>query len=148
MDSILGVDLKKCMGCYACEIACKEIHGIPPEKGGWIKVVRADGTRAESEERGHYLPLVCVHCASPPCVEACPEGAIKQRKDGIVLLSSASCSGCRICVEVCPYESIFFDEEDGVAFKCDLCVERIDEELWPSCVQHCVAQVFSFEPVV
>lgn len=147
MKAMLAVDVKKCMGCYACEIACKEAHGLPPEEGSWIKVVRADARRAEAEEKGHYLPLVCVHCVSPACVEACPEGAIFQRQDGIVLLDSSSCTGCRLCLEDCPYGAIFFDEKEGIAFKCDLCSERIEEELWPSCVQHCFAQVFSFEPV-
>ncbi len=147
MNGILGVDAKKCMGCYACEIACKEVHGIPPDKGCWIKVEPADASRGQTEEKGHYLPMVCVHCASPPCVEACPEGVIAQREDGIVLLESAGCTGCKLCMEACPYGAIFFNEEDGVAIKCDLCVERVERELWPSCVQHCFAQVFRFEPV-
>jgi len=146
MKGMLGIDIKKCMGCYACEIACKEAHGILPEKGGWIKVVRADASRAKAQEKGHYLPVVCIHCASPPCVEACPEGAITQREDGIVLLDYSSCTGCKLCLEICPCGAIFFDEEGEVAFKCSLCVERIEEELLPSCVQHCFAQVFSFEP--
>jgi len=146
MNGMLSVDAKKCMGCYACETACKEVHGIPPEKGSWIKVVRSDATSSEAENRGHYLPMVCVHCASPPCVEACPEGVIAQREDGIVLLDSADCTGCELCMEACPYGAIFFNE-DGVAFKCDLCLERVERELWPSCVQHCFAQVFCFEPV-
>jgi len=146
MKGMLGIGVKKCMGCYACEIACKEAHAIPLGKDAWIKVVRGDARRAETEEKGHYLPVVCVHCVSPPCVEACPQEAITQREDGIVLLDSPSCTGCKLCLEACPYRAIFFDEEEEVAFKCDLCVERIEEELWPSCVQHCFAQVFSFEP--
>ncbi|TKJ31060.1 MAG: 4Fe-4S ferredoxin [Chloroflexi bacterium B3_Chlor] len=147
MNGMLSVDAKKCMGCYACEIACKEVHGIPPEKLSWIKVVRSDAASSEAEKRGHYLLMVCVHCASPPCVEACPEGVIAQREDGIVLIDSADCTGCELCMEACPYGAIFFSEEDGVAFKCDLCLERVERELWPSCVQHCFAQAFCFEPV-
>ena len=147
MNGILGVDAKKCMGCYACETTCKEVHGIPPDKGSWIKVERADASRGQTEEKSHYLPMVCVHCASPPCVEACPDGAIEQHEDGTVLLDSAGCTGCKLCMEACPYGAIFFNEEDGVAFKCDLCAERVERELWPSCVQHCFAQVFRFEPV-
>ena len=146
MEGMLGVDVRKCMGCYACEIACKEAHAVPAHKGSWVKVVRADASRSEAEEKGHYLPLVCMHCLSPACVEACPEDALTQRRDGIVILDSSSCTGCRVCIEACPHEAIFFDDEEGVAFKCNLCAERIDAELWPSCVQHCFAQVFSFEP--
>ena len=118
------VDTENCVGCYACEIACKEAHGLSAEKDGWIKVVRADAKRAETEEMGHYLPVICVHCTSPPCVEACPEGAISQREDGIVLLDSSNCTGCKSCLETCPFEAIFFDEGEDVAFKCDLCVDR------------------------
>ncbi|MGB3904246.1 MAG: 4Fe-4S dicluster domain-containing protein [Anaerolineae bacterium] len=147
MNGMLSVHAKKCMGCYACEIACKEVHGIPQDKASRVRVVRSDATRSGAEEQGHYLPMVCVHCASPPCVEACPEGAIVQREDGTVLLDSAGCTGCKLCMEACPYGAIFFNEEDGVAFKCDLCAERVERELWPSCVQHCFAQVFRFEPV-
>lgn len=146
MDGVLGVEAKKCIGCYACEIACKEAHDMPPGQGSLIEVVRADSSRAETRKKGHYLPVVCVHCASPPCVEVCPEEAITQREDGIVLLDSSQCNGCQLCIEVCPYGAIFFDEESSVAFKCDLCMERMEQELWPSCVQHCFAQVFSFEP--
>jgi tetrathionate reductase subunit B len=145
MQGLLDTDTKKCMGCYACEIACKEAHGLSTEKGSWIRVVRADETRAETEKTGHYLPVICVHCTSPPCIEACPEGAITKREDGVVFLDSANCSGCKSCLEACPYGAIFFDEEEDVAFKCDLCAERIEEELWPSCVQHCFAQVIFFE---
>lgn len=144
MNGMLGVDATRCVGCYACEIACKEVHGLPAEKDAWIKVMRADATRTESQECGHYAVKVCIHCESAPCVEVCPEGAITQREDGIVLLDSAACSGCELCIDACPYGAIFF--EDGVAFKCDLCVERIEEERWPSCVQHCFARVFCFEP--
>jgi Fe-S-cluster-containing dehydrogenase component len=145
MNGMLGVDAKKCMGCYACEIACREVHGIPPGKTSWIQIERNDASREQAEQKGHYLPLVCVHCVSPPCVEACAEEAIAQREDGIVVLDSGSCTGCKLCVEACPYGAIFFDEEAGVAFKCDLCVERVEQELWPGCVQHCFAQVFCFE---
>ncbi len=146
MEGVLGVDAKRCMGCYACEIACKVTHGLTAEKGAWIRIVRADATRAETEAKGHYLPVVCVHCESPSCVEVCPEGAIVQREDGIVLLDSSRCTGCRLCLEACPYGAIFFNEEEEVAAKCSLCVERLEQELWPSCVKHCFAQVFSFEP--
>lgn len=146
MKGMLSVDVRKCMGCYACEIACKEAHGLAPEKDSRIKVVRTDASRTGTEEKGHYLPVVCVHCVSPPCVEACREEAITQREEGIVLLDSSSCTGCRLCLEVCPYGAIFFDEQEDMAFKCDLCIERIEDELWPNCVQHCFAQVFRFEP--
>jgi Fe-S-cluster-containing dehydrogenase component len=146
MNAMLEVEARKCMGCYACEVACKEAHVIPPDQGSLIRISRADATRAEAEVRGHYRTLVCVHCVEPPCVEVCPEGAITRRDDGIVLLDSGNCTGCRSCAEVCPYDAIFFDEEGGVAIKCDLCAERMEAGLWPSCVKHCFAQVFFLEP--
>lgn len=145
MNGMLSIDARTCMGCYACEIACKEAHGIPPGKASWIQIERNDALRERAKEKGHYLPLVCVHCVSPACVEACPEAAIMQREGGIVVLDSDSCTGCMLCLEACPYGAIFFDEEEGVAIKCDLCVDRVEQELWPSCIQHCFAQVLSFE---
>ena len=144
MDGMLTVDAKRCMGCYACEIACKEVHGIPAGKSSWIEVKRNDASRQQAAQKGHYLPFVCVHCTTPSCVEACPEEAIAQREDGIVVLDSSGCTGCGLCIEACPYGAIFFDEE-GVAFKCDLCVERMEQEMWPGCVQHCFAQVLCLE---
>lgn len=144
MNGMLTIDAKKCMGCYACEIACKEVHGIPAGKSSWIQVKRNDALRQQAEQEGHYLPMVCVHCTRPSCVEACPEEAIAQREDGIVVLDSSGCTGCGLCIEACPYGAIFFDEE-GVALKCDLCVERVEQEMWPSCVQHCFAQVLCLE---
>ena len=88
----------------------------------------------------------CHHCDEPECVQACPEESIQKREDGIVVLDNESCSGCEICIDACPYDSICFDETRGIAQKCNLCYERVDQGLIPACADNvCLAHCIHFE---
>ena len=94
------IDLKKCIGCHACAVACKEAHGTPPA------VTRA---HVQKEYEGAYpntvmniVPMLCMHCENPPCVEACAvEGATYKRDDGIVVIDKEKCIGCKACIAAC-----------------------------------------------
>lgn len=158
------IDLKRCIGCYACQISCKSEKATPPG------VLLA---RVVKQEVGEYpnvrrtsIPLLCMHCAEPPCKEVCPTGATVKRPDGIVVVDKDKCSGCRYCMMACPYGARYFhakpreyfpgqgltpyeewgyrNHPTGVVEKCDFCVERLERGVEPSCVVTCIAHARYF----
>ena len=116
-----------CMGCHACEVACKQEHGL---KVGprLIRVI---------EKVPEFIPVYCRHCAKPPCRDACPVEAITRTPKGIVLIDNDLCIGCRECVEACPFGAMQFDPDDEVAIKCDLCVDLLEQGKKPACLSIC-----------
>ena len=140
----LVINEEACWGCRTCEVACKQELGLPVGIQ-LIKVVE-DGPRVvDGKPEFLFRVQVCQHCEDAPCVQACPEEAIKRRADGIVVLEQDKCVGCKLCVEECPYDAIAFDEDRGVAQKCNLCVERVDRGLLPACADNvCLAHCINF----
>jgi len=120
-------DKKNCMGCHACEIACKQEHAL----GVGPRLVRV------TERSPDFIPVYCHHCARPPCGEACPVDAISRNDQGIVLIDAGLCIGCRECVEACPLGAMQFEVKQDVAVKCDLCIERLAENKQPACISVC-----------
>lgn len=118
---------RDCMGCHACEVACKQEHHLPVGP----RLVRV------IEKSPDFIPIYCHHCAKAPCMEACPEKAIFKNELGVVLLRKELCIGCMACVEACPFGAMQFLEEENVAVKCDLCVHRIVEGKPPACATVC-----------
>lgn len=84
------------------------------------------------------LPRLCNHCENPPCVPVCPVQATFQREDGIVVVDNDRCVGCAYCVQACPYNARFINEETNTADKCTFCEHRLDDGLLPACVESCV----------
>ena len=128
MDKVSMVFRRKdCMGCHACEVACKQEHalGVGPRL---IKVI---------ENGPDFIPVYCHHCAKAPCAEACPVDAISRNDEGIVLIDENACIGCRDCIEACPFNAMQFDEQDETAVKCDLCIERLTDKKQPACISVC-----------
>lgn len=126
-----------CMGCHACEVACKQEHGLAPG----VRPIRV-------LDRGdHFVPLYCHHCAKPPCKEACPTDAIYIGERGVVLIKEEECIGCKACLEACPFGAMQFDEAKGVAFKCDLCLQRIARGEQPACFKACPTHCISWGSV-
>lgn len=142
-DKILMVDIDQCIGCYTCEIACKQENemGTGPR---WCRVLRVGPREIQGELLLDIFPTLCIHCDNPTCVYFCPVGAIARREDGIVLIDKEQCTGCGVCVYGCPYGAILMDEEENIAGKCSLCASRIDYGLEPSCVQHCIGGALQF----
>jgi anaerobic dimethyl sulfoxide reductase subunit B (iron-sulfur subunit) len=129
-------DSDRCIKCYACEVACKQWHGI---KAGTIKLrkVVEITTGTFPDVKRTFLSLSCRHCAKAPCIAACPEGAISKRaEDGIVIVDSSKCTGCRSCLDACPFDVPQFGE-DGAMQKCDMCLERIENGQQPICAATC-----------
>ena len=137
------VDLAYCIGCQACEVACKQEHDIPVGIK-WINVVKVGPRMVGDKLQMDFVPMRCRHCAKAPCIDACPEKAISKRLDGIVLINKDLCTGCMVCAEACPFSSIQLNAETQVAEKCTLCVHRIDAGLEPACVRACPSQCMYF----
>jgi tetrathionate reductase subunit B len=147
----LLIDLSKCeSGCTECVSACNTENGLDPRpsptSAQWIRKVEIKEIRTG---RTASLPVMCQHCAEPPCVDVCPTGASFKRADGIVLVDRHSCIGCRYCVMACPYKARSFVHEPvtdqkpdvprgkGCVEGCTLCVHRIDQGGGPACVEAC-----------
>jgi len=128
MEKISWVIRKKdCMGCHACEVACKQEHGL----GVGPRLIQV------REESPDFIPIYCHHCARPPCRDACPVEAITRNDQGIVLIDEAVCIGCRDCVEACPFGAMQFEDNREIAIKCDLCIHRLAENKKPACMSVC-----------
>jgi Fe-S-cluster-containing dehydrogenase component len=136
-----------CWGCRACETACKqEYNDVHEANSVQYLAVWGDGPRPMNGRLDFVWRVrVCKHCADPVCAKACPVEAIAKREDGIVLLDPEKCTGCRRCVEECPYGAIAFDGEKQLAIKCNLCHHRVDQGLYPACADNvCLAHCIYF----
>lgn len=146
------IDLKRCIGCWGCSVACKEEHFLP--RGiYWNRVLIGESGKYPTVTKIMY-PVLCNHCKEAACVEVCPTGATFQREDGIVMVDYDQCTGCRYCVIACPYQQRTPYKDDkaeyypgqgftqfeilgkeiypfqkGTVTKCNFCVERIEEGL-------------------
>jgi Fe-S-cluster-containing dehydrogenase component len=158
------IDLKRCIGCYGCQVFCKTENAIPPGVL-WSRVL--------VYQLGKYpalrkvpLPVLCMHCDNPPCVEVCITGASLKRPDGIVTIDKEKCTGCLNCLIACPYSARslcvggvehfpgqgltpyeklgYKKHEPGVVEKCDFCSSRIEKGRKPACVENCMAKARYF----
>jgi len=129
-----------CIGCRACEVACKDKNGLPA--GPRFRRVQYIEGGTYPEVYAYKVNVSCNHCAKPACLPACPTGAIfKRQKDGIVDIDSTLCIGCRRCEATCPYGAPQYDPEDGIVKKCNMCVDEIDAGRKPYCVMGCMMRV-------
>ena len=144
----LVIDLEKCIGCETCWTACKAENGWGIGSG--IRVDTVGGAHPDTPSGKYpnlsmyYLPVPCMHCGEPACVDACSFEAIYRREDGIVLVDEENCSGCEACIDACPYGALTYDPERNVVRKCTLCHHRIDQGLEPFCVQCCTPKAIIF----
>ena len=130
-----AIDLRKCIGCHACTIACKAEHEIPIGVNRcWVKTVE-QGTFPNT--RRFFFPVLCNQCDEAPCAKICPTNALFKRRDGIVDLHGDSCIGCRACMVACPYDQLFIDPNTHTAEKCNFCANRVENQLLPACVSVC-----------
>jgi tetrathionate reductase subunit B len=146
------IDANKCASnCNACVTACNDENGLtgsgrPETDAQWIRTVTV---RDRKTNHSVSLPMMCQHCAEPPCVDVCPTGASYKRADGIVLVDKHTCIGCRYCMMACPYKARSFVHETltdqvpdvprgkGTVESCTLCVHRIDRGEDPACAVAC-----------
>ncbi|MQY10152.1 Formate dehydrogenase, nitrate-inducible, iron-sulfur subunit [Streptomyces sp. RB5] len=160
-------DTSVCIGCKACEVACKEWNQLPgnaPAFGdgydntgaldaqNWRHVQFLDQVpdRTENSGRGKawlMMSDVCKHCKDASCLEVCPTDAIIRTEFDTVYIQPDVCNGCRDCVAACPYDVIEMDEHTGVAQKCTLCYDRLQGGMQPACAQACPTDSIQFGPL-
>ena len=135
----LVVDLDKCIGCHACEVACKNENGIALGEY-WNRVLQIGphGTFPDLEQ--YWLPVQCQQCENPQCVKVCPTGAsYRDEKTGVVLIDKSKCIGCQYCMMACPYDVRIYREDAHVVERCTLCSQRTVQGEAPACVVNCCA---------
>jgi len=137
------IDARRCYGVHACTVACKAEFKVPlGENRSWVEEVEK-GTYPDVTR--NFLPRLCNHCTKPNCVSVCPTGATwKREEDGIVVIDKDICIGCKYCVQACPYDVRFVNEDTGTADKCDFCIHRVSQGLEPACVEACPSRARIF----
>ncbi|MFA6455932.1 MAG: 4Fe-4S dicluster domain-containing protein [Bacteroidota bacterium] len=162
----MGIQVNKCIGCGKCMEACKEENGVPKEPfyfRTWVErySIKKDGevivksidpridtlgnTVSEKDVmRSFFVPKLCNHCDHPPCVQVCPVGATFKTDDGVILVDSERCIGCRYCIQACPYGARYLNPVTSTADKCTFCYHRITKGLLPACVEVCPTQARIF----
>lgn len=130
------IDLRKCVGCYACTVAC-QIENKLPFTERWNKLTKVGPIGVYPNLTSYNLPMPCMHCQDAACVDGCPTGASMTREDGIVVVNKEKCVGCKFCMVLCPYGVRHYNEEKGYVEKCKMCYERLEEGMVTRCVETC-----------
>jgi formate dehydrogenase iron-sulfur subunit len=167
-------DTSVCIGCKACEVACKEWNQVPEDgllltgmsldnsvrldASTWRHVAfieqigrrpgaETDGQAGGAGPRWLMSSDVCKHCTEAGCLDVCPTGALMRTEFGTVVVQDDICNGCGYCVGACPFGVIGRRESDGGAHKCTLCYDRIGDGLTPACAKACPTESIQFGPV-
>jgi Fe-S-cluster-containing dehydrogenase component/formate-dependent nitrite reductase membrane component NrfD len=132
------IDQRKCIGCHACTVACKEENQVPlGVNRTWVKYIEKG---VFPDTRRYFSVMRCNHCDNAPCVTICPTVALYRRPDGIVDFDGERCIGCKSCMQACPYDALYIDPETRTAAKCHYCAHRVESGLEPACVVVCPVQ--------
>jgi formate dehydrogenase iron-sulfur subunit len=158
-------DASLCIGCKACEVACKQWNELPADGDGQLSGRSYDNTddlgattwrhvvfverEAAADRAFAWLMLsdVCKHCVHAGCLEACPTGAIIRTEFDSVFIQQDVCNGCGYCVPACPFGVPQLGHDDGRAHKCTLCYDRLRGGLEPACAKSCPTESIRFGPV-
>jgi formate dehydrogenase iron-sulfur subunit len=160
-------DSTLCIGCKACEVACKEWNGVSDDGLDWtgfsydntrslgastwrhVKFVENTpqpgfGGNAGEVTSWTFVSDVCKHCENAGCLEACPTGSIVRTEFGGVFVQPDVCNGCGYCVVACPFGVVARNHDDGRAFKCTFCYDRQKVGLPPACAKACPTESIKF----
>ena len=159
---VMVIDLSRCKNLKKCQSACNHMHHVHSDQN-WIKIYPMQDAEKTAP---YWQPTTCMHCDEPPCVKVCPVDATFKRQDGIVLIDSDRCVGCRFCMAACPYSTRVFNwgdpglpddvakqdynaetstpQKKGTVGKCDFCPDMTRMGMLPHCVSACPNGVFFF----
>ncbi len=129
------IDHESCIGCHACTVACKAENNVPV--GNFRTAVKYVELGLYPDVRRMFLVQRCNHCTKAPCVTICPVNALEKKPNGIVDIDRDACIGCRACMQACPYDAIYLNEDLGAVEKCHYCAHRVEKSLEPACVIVC-----------
>jgi anaerobic dimethyl sulfoxide reductase subunit B len=145
------INSSACVGCKACQVACKDKNDLPVGMkfrkvvkyggGSWVS---QGGFMVPNNVYAYSVSMACMHCENPICVEVCPTQAMHKRADGVVLVDQEQCIGCRYCEWACPYSAPQFNESIGKMTKCNFCEDLLAQGQNPACVDACVMRVIEF----
>ncbi|RMG88359.1 MAG: 4Fe-4S dicluster domain-containing protein [Candidatus Dadabacteria bacterium] len=137
------IDLRRCIGCRTCQVACKQENDVPlGVYRTWVKEVEKG---VYPKVRRHFTPILCNQCEKPACTRVCPVRATYSLPNGIVYIDPHRCIGCRYCMAACPYSVRFIHPERRVAQKCDWCWPRVRDGYGPpACVASCPTRAMVF----
>jgi formate dehydrogenase iron-sulfur subunit len=156
-------DATLCIGCKACEVACKQWNALPSDgmkwsgqsydntlhlsPTTWRHVSFTEQALPNNGVRWLFNSDVCKHCSAAPCQEACPTGAIIYNEFGNVYVQQDVCNGCGYCVPACPFGVLGRSDADGRVHKCTLCYDRQKDGLEPACAKSCPTDSIQFGPL-
>ncbi len=162
-------DTSVCIGCKACEVACKEWNAVP-EDGLLLTGMSYDNTQSLGASTWRHVAFieqpagvgegsgdgdmrwlmssdVCKHCTEAACLDVCPTGSLMRTEFGTVVVQEDICNGCGYCIPACPFGVIDQRRGDGRAWKCTLCYDRLGEGLTPACAKACPTESIQFGPL-
>jgi formate dehydrogenase iron-sulfur subunit len=154
-------DTSLCIGCRACQVACKQWNELGMELPEWtgtyqnhthftdktfrlVRFIEEPGGKPNGDLAWLLMSDVCKHCGDAGCLNACPTGAIYRTQYGTVNINQDTCNGCRYCVSACPFGVVSFNEQTGTAKKCTFCNDRIHNGLGPACAKACPTDSIQF----
>ena len=161
-------DTSVCIGCKACEVACKEWNGVPTgvsdllglsydntgslNADAWrhvafVEQAPAGGSGGNGAPRWLMSSDVCKHCTQAGCLDVCPTGSLFRTEFGSVVVQEDICNGCGYCIPACPFGVIDQRRGDGRAWKCTLCYDRLRGDLEPACAKACPTDSIQFGPL-
>ncbi len=151
MANAMLVDFSKCIGCRACQVACKQWNQLKAEKTEMTGTYEnppdlsaMTWTKIKFIEKGegntldwYFRRMLCQHCSEAACEKVCPPKAITREEGVALVIDQNKCTGCKYCISACPFGVPRYDEKTNTAKKCNLCIDRIANDLTPACAKVC-----------
>lgn len=151
------IDVEKCVGCYSCQIGCKDEHcgndwtpyaKPQPEMGHFWGKINEYTRGTVPKVKMAYVFVLCQHCVDASCIAACPIEAIYRRNDGLIVIDPKKCTGCKNCLDeqACPYRVVYFNSQFNIAQKCTGCAHLVDRGavFAPRCADNCATEAIIF----